>query len=84
MKKAKYKVGDRVRVKMDLVEDRMYGTDLFIDSMKEFLGKTVTIESKREDGGEEYLIKEDSHKKDYERCFWTPEMFEGDVQQTIE
>jgi hypothetical protein len=65
----KYKVGDKVRVKKDLVIDSSYGREDFVEEMKSFIGKIVTI-SKVID--EEYMILEDDG--DYA---WTEEMFEG-------
>ena len=65
----KYKVGDKVRVRKDLVIDSSYGREDFVEEMKSFIGKVVTI-SKVID--EEYLILEDDG--DYA---WTEEMFEG-------
>jgi hypothetical protein len=65
----KYKVGDKVRVKKDLVIDSSYGREDFVEEMKSFIGKIVTI-SKVID--EEYMILEDDG--DYA---WTDEMFEG-------
>jgi hypothetical protein len=65
----KFKVGDKVRVKKDLVIDSSYGREDFVEEMKSFIGKIVTI-SKVID--EEYMILEDDG--DYA---WTEEMFEG-------
>ena len=65
----KYKVGDKVRVRKDLVIDSSYGREDFVSEMKQFVGKIVTI-SKMID--EEYMILEDDG--DYA---WTEEMFEG-------
>lgn len=65
----KYKVGDKVRVRKDLVIDSNYGREDFVEEMKSFIGKVVTI-SKVID--EEYMILEDDG--DYA---WTEEMFEG-------
>ena len=79
----KYKVGDKVRVKTweRLVEE--YGLERdgrgeyipikhvdFVDEMKDFCGKVVTIDS-IDDG---YLIAEDDWS-----WIWTDEMFEGKV-----
>ena len=64
----KYKVGDKVRVREDLVVDKEYGNDCFVIGMKGMLGKTVTIDSVNE-GAEVYRIKECGFH-------WTEEMFE--------
>ncbi len=64
----KYKVGDKVRVRKDLVVNSNYGKADFVGGMKLFIGKVVTI-SKVIDG--DYLILED-----YGDYAWTEEMFE--------
>ena len=64
----KYKVGDRVRVRKDLIVNEVYGNDCFVIGMKGMLGKTVTIDSVNE-GAEKYRIKECGFH-------WTEEMFE--------
>lgn len=64
----KYKVGDKVRVRKDLIVDKEYGNDCFVIGMKGMLGKTVTIDSVNE-GAEIYRIKECGFH-------WTEEMFE--------
>ncbi len=63
----KYKVGDKVRVRKDLVVGAYYGGQLFADDMERLCGKKVTIESVRDEGV--YRIVE----YDYN---WTDEMFE--------
>ena len=65
----KYKVGDKVRVRKDLVIDSCYGREDFVGEMKSFIGKIVTINRVMD---EEYMILEDDG--DYA---WTEEMFEG-------
>lgn len=64
----KYKVGDKVRVREDLVVDRTYGNDCFVSGMVIMKGKEVTIDEVNE-GAETYRIKEC-------RFNWTEEMFE--------
>lgn len=64
----KYKVGDKVRVREDLIIDKEYGNDFFVIGMKGMLGKTVTIDSVNEEG-ETYHIRECGFN-------WTEEMFE--------
>ncbi len=65
----KYKVGDKVRVKKDLVADRIYGYVVFVNDMEKYCGKTVTIKSITESG--RYKLEEDSAKR-----YWTDEMLE--------
>ncbi len=64
----KYKVGDKVRVKSDLVVDKMYGLDWFARPMEHLRGKQVTI---KELYGNKYRIKEDDGV-----CAWADEMLE--------
>lgn len=64
----KYKVGDKVRVRTDIVEYSEYGGELFLGGMKQFVGKVVTINRLIND---KYIIREDNGYK------WTDEMFEG-------
>ncbi len=63
----KYKVGDKVRVREDLVVDQWYGRDVFISEMVSFKEKIVTIKKIYTDI---YTIVEDSGK-----WHWTEEMF---------
>ena len=69
----KYKVGDKVRVREDLIVDQWYGEDVFASGMVSFKGKIVTI-SNIESGF--YILKEDSS-----RWSWTDEMFSEKVSQ---
>lgn len=79
---AKYKVGDKVRVKTDLVveksyymEDHIYH-DTFVEEMKHCKGQIVTIEHVYANGGG-YSIKEHGFS-------WTDEMFEPVIKSTTE
>ena len=65
----KYKVGDKVRVREDLVTGGNYGGSVAVDDMTDMGGSVVTIERVGEVHG--YYIKEDPD----EYC-WTDEMFE--------
>lgn len=69
---AKYKVGDKVRVRSDLVVGKAYSGKGFVPRMKEHLGQIVTIKCLDADCVEYYQILEDSIKFQ-----WTDEMFEG-------
>lgn len=70
---AKYKVGDKVRVRSDLVVDEDYGEEYFVEEMNQYKGKNVTIASVLENTYfKKYFILEDS-----EECVWTDEMFDG-------
>ena len=64
----KYKVGDKVKVRADLVQEELYGCETAVDDMVDMRGMTVTIGDVDESG---YGIKEDP-----EGYTWTDEMFE--------
>lgn len=64
----KYKVGDKVRIREDLVTGGNYGGSVAVDDMIDMGGMTVTIEDIDKSG---YGIKEDP-----EGYTWTDEMFE--------
>ena len=66
----RYKVGDKVKVRKDLVVDKDYGGVDFIDDMVQFKGKIVTIESVDCDC---YFIKENKFEFKYG---WVDEMLE--------
>lgn len=66
----RYKVGDKVRVRKDLVVDEKYDGEYFIENMTQYRGKTVTIYEVFEDVNR-YEIKED-----HEAWSWNDEMFE--------
>lgn len=78
----RYKVGDRVVVRKDLVTGEEYGIDkcgaqcLFNRDMEKYLGKTLTVASVTVGDGERrwhrYRVKEDSRF-----WSWTDDMFEG-------
>lgn len=65
----KYKVGDIVKVRDDLIEENWYGEQDFIEDMSDYKGKYVTIA--RISGESDYEIKEDNGL-----WYWTDEMFE--------
>lgn len=69
----KYKIGDKVRVRKDLIVDKEYGRDFFVSEMNFLKGKTVII-SDIEYGF--YKIIEDSGKWN-----WTDEMFSGKASE---
>lgn len=62
----KYKVGDKVKVRNDLVVKNYYGTQMFVEEMRRYKGQTFTIAFS---SGREYLVKESS-------WWWTDEMLE--------
>lgn len=79
----KYKVGDLVRVRSDLVVDGRYGSCRFAHEMAKFKGKVVTIAS--------VLEKLNNYRIEEGGFYWTDEMLEpieefnvGDVVYTQE
>ena len=72
----KYKVGDKVRVRKDIVDNSKYGGELFTGEMRQFVGKVVTISELLDD--DKYFIREDTSE-----YAWTDEMFEGLANDAI-
>lgn len=68
----RYKIGDKVKIRSDLMVGNWYGNEVFCSGMRDKLGKVVTI-----DGVfiliERYTFKHQGH------YFWTDEMIEGKV-----
>jgi len=57
MSEAKYKVGDKVKVRSDLVDRQRYGTDTYVEGfMGEYLGKEIVIHEVTHNG--KYRVKE--------------------------
>ena len=78
---SKYKVGDVVKVKDNLKVGRQYGRYCFIEEMKEFSGKKVTIIDVCEDyydaKGDYYDTKENGYR-------WSDDMFEEKIEKIEE
>lgn len=74
----KYKVGDKVRVREDLLIDKMYDGCYFTPSMTVFLGKTVTIRKVR------WSINRYEIKEDHGAWNWNDEMFESLESEKVE
>lgn len=70
-----YKIGDKVRVREDLVVDQQYGKYIFSYSMIPFKGKIVTISGIIDS---KYEIEEDFYQ-----FWWTDEMFVGKESEEI-
>lgn len=70
--KNEFKVGDKVKVRNDLIEYERYGSNTFVNSMKEFKGETVTIAEINVG----YLCNEYHILEDNQKWNWTYEMFE--------
>ena len=69
--KMKYKVGDKVKIREDLIVDDVYGSDSFAEEMVEYKGKTATITDVHYD---KYEIDLDDGS-----WYWTDEMLEDCV-----
>lgn len=72
----KYKVGDKVRIREDLVTGVNYGCSVAVDDMIDMAGSVVTIESVGSIG---YYIEEDP-----DGYCWTDEMFEQVEEMSVE
>ena len=72
----KYNIGDKVRIRKDLIVDKYYGEIDFIESMKKYLGKETIICAIDYENGKEfgYLLK------DCNLYTWTDEMLEPIVE----
>lgn len=69
----KYKIGDKVKVREDLVEGKVYGEHMFINDMAKFKGKEAIIRT-ADDYNRDYMLGGS--------CFmWTDEMIEGLVEE---
>ena len=72
----KFKVGDKVRVKKNLIVGKDYGSFSFVKTMEEHMGKVVTIYGINLQAGA-YDIAEDGAE-----AYWTDEMLEPTVSKT--
>lgn len=72
----KYKVGDKLRIRRDLMIYERYGSQTFIEQMEKYKLMPVTIS---EVFSEFYHIKEDKG----ENWSWTDEMFEGLIEDEL-
>ena len=62
----KHKVGDKVKIRTDLVPDTMYGTGRFIENMMQYCGREATIKH----------VWSNDYALDGIDWYWTDEMFE--------
>ena len=68
----KYEVGDKVKIREDLVSEIMYGKEKFVPRMEEYRGCEATIvDAFYRNGGDLYFIDIDDKS-----WYWTNEMFE--------
>ena len=68
----KYKIGDKVKVRTDLIVDGVYGGQSFMSGMKLFAGKIYTI--RKIDSDRKYYMFQEIG------WVWTDEMIEGPVK----
>ena len=68
-----FKVGDKVRIREDLIANKDYGKEEFVPSMEKYKGKIGKIKDKYEIGGYDVLIDNDIESLDW---FWSDEMLE--------
>lgn len=73
----KYKVGNKVRVRNDLIEYERYGNQTFVPAMAEYTGEQI-IKEVRVEG---YTIKADKHLCQY---IWTDEMFDDIKEEQMD
>jgi len=67
---SKYQVGDKVRVRSDLIIDEGYGGTFFISVMKQYCGKILTISH----------VNPGDYKVEENDWYWSDEMFEEKVE----
>ena len=72
-----HKIGDKVRIRTDLVLDKKYGNITFSADMYNFKGKEVTIADVDTRSPITYYIKEEGNKDVWN--YWTSEMFEDNT-----
>ena len=69
----KYKVGDRVRVRRDLEENKTYGGWDALEDMVKMRGEIVTIKR----------VRSSAYELEEKGLMWTDEMFEGLVEEEL-
>lgn len=69
----KYKVGDKVKIREDLIDEENYGCANFVEPMEEYKGQIAEITMTYDDGEDGYLIDIDNGV-----WYWSAEMFEED------
>lgn len=69
----KYKVGDKVKVRSDLEENKGYGGWYTLESMVKMCGEIVTIRE----------VRSSSYELEENGFMWTDEMFEGLVEDEL-
>lgn len=72
-----FKVGDKVKIRKDLEEDKVYGGVDFVYNMYAFLGKEATITDIDDDGHFSLDIDNDDY-------YWSAEMFEYKTESKSE
>ena len=64
----KYKVGDKVKIRKDLIVDNKYGADIYVEAMAQYMGETTTVANVTHNG--KYNLNIDTY------WCWTDEMLE--------
>lgn len=75
----KYKVGDRVKIRKDLVIGNAYGSEIFVKDMEYYKGNMATIIAIC---GDTYRINIDNNNVQDRYWHWTDEMFEENKYHT--
>lgn len=70
----KYKIGDKVKIREDLVIDKEYGNQFFVNFMEEYKGKIVTIKNIVKNNNKEFYILDEYGWN------WTDEMLEDIIK----
>lgn len=73
----KYKIGDKVKVRNDLVVNKKYGSQTFVPTMAKFTGEQIIKEVYTQG----YTIKADKNLCQY---LWTDEMFEDTEENKMD
>ena len=78
----KYKVGDKVKIREDLVVGKMYGADDFARGMEKYKGKIATIVTVHDTVYNINVDDNDIDDDDALAWHWTDEMFEDYTETT--
>lgn len=67
----RYKVGDKVKIREDLIVGYKYGVDTFVEDMEQYKGKTTTVADVTDNN--KYKLNIDTYWR------WTDEMLEDNA-----
>ena len=71
----KYKVGDKVKIREDLIVDNTYGADSYVEDMAQYKGEITTVISITDNN--KYKLDVDSY------WCWTDEMLEDVIEEDV-